>query len=215
MSAVVIDTETTGIDEPDVIQLALARFEALIERIPESGCWLWLGETRKSGSPYGKWCCRSISRTERYAHRFSWLLFRGPIPEGMDVLHRCDVHSCVNPYHLFTGTPADNTADMIRKGRQNFQRDVTGSDNPRAKLTDEDVFAILNSDLTGLELAARYGVTPTSIYFIRQGKTWRNIPRGFDPYAERDSYFSQKRRELIEIECWRDPRALKALWRAA
>jgi hypothetical protein len=215
VTAVILDVETTGIDEPDVIQLARARFEALIERIPEAGCWLWLGETRKSGSPYGRWCCRSISRTERYAHRFSWLLFRGPIPEGMDVLHRCDVHSCVNPYHLFIGTPADNTADMMAKGRHRHNPDVVGDANPRAKLTDLDVMNILSSPLNGLRLADKYNVTSTTIYFIRQGKTWTHIPRDFDPYAETESYFAAKERELVEIEYWRDPGAMKVLWGAA
>lgn len=54
------------------------------------------------------------------AHRVSWKLFKGEIPAGLWVLHKCDIRNCVNPNHLFLGTPQDNTNDMIKKGRSNF-----------------------------------------------------------------------------------------------
>lgn len=173
MSAILIDTETTGVDEPEVIELARTRFESMIERIPESGCWIWLGGARKGGDSYGRWCCRSVSREERYAHRFAYILYRGPIPSGLDVCHRCDVPTCVNPSHLFLGTPAHNTADMVTKGRARGNPDSRGERNGRAKLTAEQVAEIRASTLPGTVLGPRYGVSSTMIYYIRKRQNWR------------------------------------------
>lgn len=57
-----------------------------------------------------------------YAHRVSWELFRGPIPNKLFVLHKCDNKNCINPDHLFLGTAKDNIHDCIRKGRAWFQK---------------------------------------------------------------------------------------------
>src|SRR5690554_4431436 len=74
-------------------------------------CWLWIGRLNYSG--YGVFTTRVGIR----AHRFSWELHNGKIPDGMHVLHKCDVRHCVNPSHLFLGNHKDNMNDMIRKGR--------------------------------------------------------------------------------------------------
>lgn len=95
----------------------LGRFEGQYEPCPTTGCWLWTGTLQSKG--YGL-----LSTTRRagplLAHRIAWLLLRGPIPPGGQVLHSCDVPCCVNPGHLFIGSASDNTADMVRKGRGNF-----------------------------------------------------------------------------------------------
>lgn len=78
------------------------------------GCWLWRGATNPKG--YGR--TGVGSHRSALAHRLSWNLAHGQIPAGLFVLHRCDTPGCVRPDHLFLGTAADNTADMIRKGRQ-------------------------------------------------------------------------------------------------
>lgn len=76
------------------------------------GCWIWTGS--KNGLGYGRIEHHGI----KYAtHRFSYQMKYGPIPNGLWVLHHCDNPPCVNPKHLFTGTPRDNTQDMISKGR--------------------------------------------------------------------------------------------------
>lgn len=80
-----------------------------------SGCWLWRGASVPRG--YG---VIYFNGRQTYTHRVSYELHVGPIPDGLFVLHRCDVPACVNPDHLFIGSAADNVADMMAKGRHRF-----------------------------------------------------------------------------------------------
>jgi len=170
------------------------RFEERAAFIPDCGCWLWVGSpvfmarrvkhaqsirNLTNGERYGRACFVGVR--ERYTHRLSWLIYRGPIPEGLWVLHKCDVEICVNPAHLFLGTPADNTADMMAKGRHDHNPNVCGEANPNAKLTAENVAEIRKSNLPGTVLGPMYGVTSSMIYFIRKGKNWTRQP-DVDPY---------------------------------
>ena len=98
----------------------LERFERLWMPVPFSGCWIWTGNVQKihlaSGEIYyGTY--RSVETGRKGAHQVAWELYRGAIPEGLQVNHKCDVSLCVNPDHLYLGTQAQNLKDCRDRGR--------------------------------------------------------------------------------------------------
>lgn len=134
------------------------------------GCWLWTAG--QAGDGYGAF---GLNRRAIRAHRYSWELFYGPVPNGMNVLHKCDTPSCVRPEHLFLGTQTDNIADMVAKGRQRAPR---GTQRPNAKLTADDVQQIRHRIVLGEKdraIADTYGVRPGLIWLIRHGHAWAHL----------------------------------------
>lgn len=166
-------------------------FETRYIPVTESGCWLWIGPISRE---YGLYNRRGMR--ER-AHRAAYILFKGPIPEGLCVCHRCDTPSCVNPAHLFLGTRKDNWDDMRSKNRHFYQdaEFMTVMRNKRKlsdewkqrisaskkgkmtvnKLTREQVLDIIKSTESHEQLAIKLGVTSRAIYDIRVGKTWSDL----------------------------------------
>ncbi len=139
------------------------RFEEKYVPEPMSGCFIWTANVGSHG--YGM--MSTVSLTKEVSHRISWKLFRGEIPEGMWVLHRCDNRLCVNPDHLFLGTQQDNIADATKKGRV---ASVKNGNHPHAKLAANDIIEIRSSKERGVDLAKRYGVSQSHISQIRSGK---------------------------------------------
>lgn len=151
-----------------------ARLEDRFIPEPNTGCWLWTSTVTRKG--YGIF---HVSGRKQKAHRVSWKLYVGPIPDGLCVLHRCDTPSCVNPAHLFLGTHADNVADMDKKGRRNAAR---GEANGHAKLSAADVLDILESgSVMGITLAQKYNVSSSLISQIRSGNKWRCLVQRVAP----------------------------------
>jgi hypothetical protein len=144
------------------------RFWDKVSPEPNTGCWLWAGSVDAAG--YGQLGAGGKRGRPLKAHRVAWELTFGPLPAGMFACHRCDNPGCVNPAHLFVGAPAENTADMIRKGRQK---------KPNAKLTTADVLAIRRSyaggGVTHADLSGRFGVSRAAISMLLKRHTWREV----------------------------------------
>lgn len=143
-----------------------------------NGCWHWLGCTNKDG--YGVAWGGVILGKRRItsAHRISFELFTGPIPEGLCVCHKCDNPKCVNPDHLFLGTSKENTADRDRKGRGAGPR---GEVNGQSKLTESSVAEIrkLFSEcgFTRTKLSLVFGVSRSLVSRIVSGQLWKTNSR--------------------------------------
>lgn len=147
------------------------RFHEKFVQEPVSGCWLWTASVSRG---YGHMGLGGHTGTS-YAHRVAWTLYKGEIPPGMCVCHRCDVPLCVNPDHLFLGTHADNVADKISKGRQGPP--PRGELSGKAKLTEAKVVQIraLRGRLSQREIGNLFGVAKGTITGIQNGDTWRHV----------------------------------------
>lgn len=147
------------------------RFEKLFIPEPNVGCWLWIGAThRRNNLEYGNMRDEFPSKKTILAHRVSWIIHRGFIPQGIQVLHKCDITICVNPDHLFLGTQADNIHDCCNKKRHAY-----GEKTWNSKLTDIDVKTIRESKKSNTELARFYHVSQPIISYAKNRKTWKHV----------------------------------------
>lgn len=143
-----------------------------------TSCIEWTGGLNNNG--YGITYRKILGGKIRYARRLAWYEAHGPIPKGMCVLHRCDNPACVNIKHLFLGTKAENSADMVAKGRQSkgSQHGVRGEEHPNAKLTKSQVINIrrlYDAGSNGVILGKKYDVTSDLIRKIVRRKLWKHI----------------------------------------
>lgn len=133
-------------------------------------CWIWLGSCNQRG--YGR---LKVKKKLLFAHRISYEIFKGDIPEHIHVCHTCDNPGCINPKHLFLGTAQDNHDDMVKKERRKSDQ---GEANPGSKLKNIDVINIrylLKNRGFVREIALKYDISTNAIYNIKNGKTWTHI----------------------------------------
>jgi len=154
------------------VRVLIERFFSKVNILSPDECWEWKAGTFKSG--YGAFF---IDGNNEGAHRVSWKIHNGKIPEGLSVLHKCDNPLCVNPDHLFLGTQEDNMTDKVSKGRQSSVI-LLGELNGQAVLVESQVIEIRELYSTGLvsqqDIADYFGVSRSHISNIITGHKWRN-----------------------------------------
>ena len=168
-------------------------------KVDKSGdCWMWLASTGTVG--YGQF---GVSIKGKYrmhqAHRVSWMISNGEIPNGLVIMHSCDVKTCVNPGHLRAATQADNVADMISKGREGH---LNGDKHPNARLSESQVFEIYDNNIEShVVLGKKYGVCAKQISAIRLGEKWKDVLRlsGRQPRQCADYSRKLKEDEILNI----------------
>lgn len=151
-------------------QDAAQNFWAKVDKRGADDCWEWTGHRRPGG--YG-WF--NLERKPMHASRAAYILTFGEIAAGLFVCHRCDNPPCCNPAHLWLGTPQENAADMVSKGRVRRGAIKRGSEHHAAKLTAQQALEAYNSDEPAAKVAARLGVTRQAILRIRKGLSWAHI----------------------------------------
>jgi len=145
------------------------RFLSKVEKT--ESCWIWKGAKSKSGYGVFSFLCKYIR-----AHRASYILHKGEIPNNLLVLHSCDVRDCVNPDHLHLGTPKQNMQEMMVRGRSKY---LKGTQSPSCKLTDEQVKEICNlrhKKIPAKEIALKYNISFGYVYELSAG-IYRNIKK--------------------------------------
>jgi len=141
-----------------------------IERFEEGftktdGCWKWQKSLINNG--YGKFM---IAHKAMSASRAAYILYVGDIPDDKYVCHHCDNPACVKPSHLFVGTGADNSADMVSKGRS-----ARGTDNAHAVLNEgkiREIRQLRKSGISFQKIGSMFGVSKTAIMHIMNKRTW-------------------------------------------
>lgn len=163
------------------------RYESRVIR--KEGCWDWSGFKIKG---YGR--VRNNGK-ETYAHRAAYVLFVGPIKEGLMVLHKCDNPSCSNPDHLYLGTYVDNMKDCVDRKRH-ISNPPLGEKRANSKLKNSLVLEIVERLSSGTEvvkLAKLYNISPQTICDIKYGRTWKSVTNGILPV------FKKQQREQVLI----------------
>lgn len=143
----------------------------------KTGCWEWKGDVHPNGYAYAT----NYEQQKKYhAHRVSYEIFKGPIPDGLYVCHHCDNRKCVNPEHLFVGTAKENMQDAKQKGRLEHIKEFAakGTKNGNAKLNEEaikEIRILLAEGKKRSYIARKFNVSWTVIDVIFKGKGWKHV----------------------------------------
>lgn len=149
----------------------LSRFKSRSDESP-SGCLMWTGNLDYKG--YG---AISFNGKMLKAHRVAFFIEHGRWPKPC-ALHTCDTPACIRPSHIFEGTPAENSADMVRKGRVNIEPRTIGTANPSSKVTPQAVRAIRALYSIGLptkSISAKFGISTSQVRNIGSRRHWSHI----------------------------------------
>jgi len=139
----------------EICKKQVERFWTKVNKDVSGGCWEWIGNMHNNG--YG---LITIDKKHWRAHRLSYCMENGSIPDGMFLMHQCDNKVCVNPAHLKPGTHAENMAEMKERGR--------ASKGPKKRLTPDQIKYILESGKSLSVLTAELKVHPRTIERIRE-----------------------------------------------
>ena len=145
----------------------LMRFDEMYEVDEEKGCWIWQGFFHPEGYGY-----INYKHSCTPAHRVSYILTKGPIPDGLFVCHHCDNRKCVNPEHLYVGTVQDNNNDRVLRGRS---IGLKGEEHHNHKLPNDAVRDIKKREHYSQYYADMYGVSKSLISHIWCGRSWTHI----------------------------------------
>ncbi len=152
----------------DAVAESIRRFgfrQAIV--VDGDGCWIWAGATN------GRYGTLWVGKSRRYAHRHSYAIHKGPIPDGALVLHDCDKPLCVNPEHLHLGTQLDNMREASERKRL-----CVGTRNPAARRSVEEIRAIREAAEAGesySSISRRMGIALSNVSLIARRRIWRCI----------------------------------------
>lgn len=156
-------------NSPDHLAKRLANGAQINET---TGCWEW--QKHRNNYGYGK---LTVSGRGVYAHRLSYELCNGSIPQGMDLMHKCDNPRCINPDHLSVGTRSQNMKDCSTRGRAKIPTSKSyGESNGASKLREVDIRSIrrlLDKGCTQREIAERFGISQSQVSHIKLGRAWK------------------------------------------
>lgn len=173
-------------------------------------CWEWRGAVNRSGygtikgkNPLGRWSTLK-------AYRVSWEIYNAsPVPPGLHVCHSCDNPKCVNPAHLFLGTPQDNVADCKSKGRQ-----ARGERNFGSKLSEQEALQIISAVFSPertesySQIGKRFGVSQMCVASIATSNTWSHLPR---PSRQAPAFRAKRERVHTAVMTQADVQILRRL----
>lgn len=162
------------------------RFWEKVIKPSEEACWGW--RATKNNKGYGMIRRGPAKDSKLLAHRVSYEIQNGEIPDGLCVLHHCDNPICTNPRHLFLGTHQDNALDKVRKGRHRWGNDPNnkppvylGVMHPRARFNTseiEDIRRRLSFGEAARAIARSFNVDKSLILKIKHGRTYVSVGLG-------------------------------------